>query len=138
MPGYAGSALVVTWIQAAATTVLTGDHKSFTYTPSIKFINEAAGPDTSEKYIANRVDGNATFNANMQSGTGSGGTLTFSTLAEGNIGTLKWQPEGTASGKPYYQIPALSQGYAMSYPYDNMVEITANWQQNGTRAEGTS
>jgi hypothetical protein len=138
MPTYAGSSLVVQWIQAAATTVLTGDHKSMTYTPSINFIDSTAGADANKTYIPGVKDGNATFNANMQSGSSAGGTSTFSTCAEGNLGTLKWYPEGTTAGYPYESIPAYSQGAAKSYPYENVVEVTVNFQQNGAHAEGTA
>ena len=135
MSTYSGSALVVTWIQAAATTVLTGDHKSFTYTPSIDLIDATAGADTNKSYLNGPKDGNATFNSNFQSGTNSGGTVMTATLTEGAIGTIEWQPEGTAVPKPKYSMPAISQGAALSNPYADVSEITVNWQQNGTRAE---
>lgn len=135
MAAYAGSSLVVTWIQAAATTILTGDHKSLTYTPSINFYDQTAGADTHKSYLPGVKDGSLTFNANMQSGTGSGGTLTYSTLTEGNLGTLRFQPEGTSSPNPKIEVPALSQGAQFSYPYDNVVEVTVNFQQNGARSE---
>ena len=138
MAGYAGSSLVVTWIQAAATTTLTGDHKSCSYTPSIGFFDETAGADTNKKYLAGVKDGSVTFNANFQSGTGSGGTAAFSTLTEGNLGTVQIQPEGTASTKPDIKVPSLSQGVSYSYPYDGIVEVTVNWQQTGTRAESAN
>ena len=70
MAGYIGSALVVTWIQSAATTTLTGDHKSFTYTPSINLVDETAGADANKNYLAGVKDGNATYNAVLQSGSG--------------------------------------------------------------------
>ena len=133
MATFAGSSLVVSWKQAAATTTLTGDHKSLTYTPSIKFINSAAGADAQETYIANRKDGAATFNAVFQSGTGSGGTSTFSTVVEGAAGTLEWIPEGTTGGTS--SMPAFSQGAQYSYPFDNVVEVTVNFQQNGARVD---
>ena len=138
MSTYAGSSLVVSWIQAAATTVLTGDHKSLTYTPSINFYDATAGADTHKSYIPGVKDGSATFNANFQSGTVAGGTVTFAVLAEGTPGTLQWQPEGTASTKPKYVIPALAQGPQFSYPYDNVVEVTVNFQQNGARVESAN
>ena len=138
MSTYAGSSLVVTWKQASATTVLTGDHKSLSYTPSINFIDSTAGADANKSYIAGVKDGSLTFNANFQSGTNSGGTVTYAVLAEGAAGTLQWQPEGTAGTKPTYEIPSLSQGAQFSYPYDNVVEVTVNFQQNGARAEAAS
>ena len=138
MSTYAGSSLVVAWIQAAATTILTGDHKGLTYTPSINFIDASAGADTHKSYIPNVKDGSVTFNANFQAGTNSGGTATFSTLTEGNLGTLKWSPEGTVSTKPFSQIPAYAQGPSFNYPYADVVEVTVNFQQNGARVEGTN
>ena len=133
MSTFAGSSLVVTWIQAAATTILTGDHKSLTYTPSIAFIDSTAGADAQKTYIAGVKDGNATFNGVFQSGTGSGGTSTFSTVTEGAAGTLQWIPEGTTGGTS--SMPAFSQGAQYSYPYDNVVEVTVNFQQNGARTD---
>ena len=138
MSAYAGSSLVVTWIQAAATTVLTGDHKSCSYTPSLGLYDQTAGADANKSYIPGVKDGSITFNAIKQSGTGTGGTLTFTTLAEGNIGTVWIQPEGTSSPNPKITIPAISQGVAESWPYDNVCEVTVNWQQNGARSEAAS
>lgn len=135
MSTFAGSSLIVTWIQAAATTTLTGDHKSLSYTPSIAFIDATAGADAQKTYIAGVKDGNATFNAVFQSGTVSGGTSTFSTLTEGAAGTLQYQPEGTSATGGTVSFPAFSQGPAFSYPYDNVVEVTVNFQQNGARTE---
>ena len=135
---FAGSSLVVGWEQSTATTTLTGDHKSVSYTPSINFIDCTAGADANKQYIPGVKDGTWTFNANMQSGTNSGGTTTFSTLAEGNVGTLWVYPEGLTAGKSLYKIPSLSQGVAFSWPYDNVVEVTVNGQQSGARTEGTS
>jgi len=138
MPAFSGSALIVSWLQAAATTILTGDHKSCSYTPSLTLYDQTAGADSNKSYVVGVKDGSITFNAIMQSGTGSGGTLTFSTLTEGNIGTLLINPEGTAAAKPRITIPAIAQGVAQSWPYDNVCETTCNWQQNGPRVEGTN
>ena len=135
---FAGSSLVAQWVQAAATTVITGDHKTFTYTPSINFIDKTAGADGQKSYIPGVKDGTWTFNAVLQAGTDSGGTSTFSALDEGNIGTLVVMPEGTATGKTKYSYPSLSQGAALSIPYDNVVEVTVNGQQNGARVLGTN
>ena len=138
MATYMGSALHISWIQAAATTTLTGDHKSFTYTPSQDYIDASAGADANKTYLPGIKDGNATFNANFQGGTNSGGTTTFATLEEGSLGTVKWSPEGTATTMAYYQIPAYAQGAQLSYPYAGIVEVTVNFQQNGARVEGTN
>jgi len=138
MSCFAGSSLAVAWIQAAATTTLTGDHKSCSYTPSINLIDCTAGADPNKTYIPGVKDGTWTFNANMQSGTGAGGTTAYTTVAEGNVGTLWIYPEGLTAGKSYIAIPSITQGAAYSWPYDNVVEVTVNGQQKGARTEGTT
>ena len=138
MTGLAGSTVVADWIQAAATTTITGDHKGFSYTPSLSMIDESAGADSQKIYLVGVKDGSMTYNAVFQGSDSSGGTTTFSTLAEGNEGTLKWYPNGTAAGRSYFSAKAISQGVGYSYPYDNVVEVTVNWQQSGTRSEGTN
>ena len=135
MSGFHGKNLVATWIQAAATTVLTGDHKSCSLTPSVNLIDETAGADANKQYIVGVKDHTATFNASLQSGSGSGGTATFSTLSTGNIGTLRIEPEGTATTKPRLSLPAISQGVQYSWPYDNLCEVTVNFQGNGALTE---
>lgn len=138
MSAFAGSSLVVAWVQAAATTTLTGDHRSCSYTPSIGLYDQTAGADANKSYIPGVKDGSWTFNAVMQGGTASGGTAAYSTLTEGNIGTIFIYPEGLTVGNTKIAIPSISQGVADSWPYDNVCEVTVNGQQNGARAEGTS
>lgn len=138
MSEYSGSALVVTWIQAAATTVLTGDHQNCTLTPSIDYFEATAGPDANKSYVKGPIDHTATFEALLQSGTGSGGTLTYATLSTGNLGTLQIQPEGTASPKPKISLPAYSNGVAYAFPYNDVVKVTVNFQGNGALAESAN
>ena len=132
MSSYAGSSLVVIWTTSAATTTLTGNHRNFTYTPSMEFIEETAGADTTKKYLASVTDGAASFEAIFEAGTATGGTLTYSTCIIAQVGTLKWMPEGTAGTLPYYSFPGICQGAALAYPYRDVVSVTVNWQQNGT------
>lgn len=138
MSSYAGSSLVVTWTTSAATTTLTGNHRNFTYTPSMEFIEETAGADVTKLYLASVKDGSASFEAVLESGTAAGGTLNYATCTEAQVGTLKWQPEGTAVPKPYSEIPAICQGAAYAYPYRDIVSITVNWQQNGARTDAAN
>jgi len=138
MSEYAGSSLVISWLQAAATTVLSGAHKSLTYTPSINFYDATSGADANKSYIAGVKDGTATFNANLLAGSVAGGTVTYAVVVEGAAGTLQIQPEGTAASKPKISIPALAQGAQFSFPYDNIVEVTVNFQQNGARVDAAN
>jgi len=138
MPSQVGSAWVGLWIQAAATTVLSGDYRTFDYAPKVDLLDESAGADTTHLYIATLKDGSASFGALLQTGAGAGGTAMQAALVEGAVGTLKWSPEGTATTKPLYTMPAISQGASMKYQYAGLTEISVSWQQNGVRVEGTN
>lgn len=138
MADFSGSALVVTWAYGTGTYTLTGDQRTFSYTPSIDLIESTAGADSNKNYISGPKDGQAQFEALMQTGTASTGTAAYSTLTEGNAGTLTWSPEGIATTKTKYSMPAISMGAAFSYPYSDVVSVSVPFQQNGTRTEGTN
>ena len=134
MASYSGSSLVVTWILAASTTTLTGAFKSFSYNPSIDLIEATAGADAFKSYLSGPKSGQASFSANQQSGSTSWGTL----MAEGQVGTLKVSPEGTGAGKQLITIPAISMGCKWNTPYNDVVEVSIDFTQNGTVAHGTN
>ena len=138
MSSIIGSAAVIRWIQAAGTTILSGDYRTFTYTPSIELLDETAGADTNRQRVSYMKDGQAAMTALMQSGSGAGGTAMAAALVEGAVGTLEWNLEGTAAGKVKNYIPAISMGCPVTMPYNNFIELSPTWQQNGTRSEGTN
>jgi len=140
MSAYSGSALVVQWVQIAATTTLTGDHRNFTFSPSISFVDETAGADDHKQYLSGIKDSNATFEAVLQSGTGAGGTAAFAgtILTEGNYGTLLWSPHGTGAGEPLFTWPCYSQGVSYAEPYADVVSVTVSFQGNGVATAGTN
>jgi hypothetical protein len=138
MASFVGSSLVVLWVQASATTSLTGDYRTFNYAPSIELLEETAGADTAKQYVPYMKDGRITFTSLLQATSAVGGTVMTSTLTEGNIGTIKFSPEGTAAGKSLYTIPAISMGAALNIQYNNFTEVSVEWQQNGPRVEGTN
>ncbi|MFA5208300.1 MAG: hypothetical protein WC428_06685 [Candidatus Paceibacterota bacterium] len=131
---YSGSALVVSWNG----TVISGNQTTFDYTPTVDLYDQTSGADTHKKHLAGVKDSSASMSAYIQSGTNTGGTSLYSILAEGTPGTLKWQPEGTAAGKPYYSELAISNGVGFSYPYNNTVVASVSWQGDGARTEGTN
>ncbi|MFA5153246.1 MAG: hypothetical protein WC554_11845 [Clostridia bacterium] len=135
---YSGSALVVTWFQGSGTNIISGDQTTFDYTPSIDLIDQTSGADSNKKYINGVKDGQVSMSSYFQSGTNLRGTATWATLTEGLAGTLMWQPEGTATTKPKYTIPAISKGVGFSHPYADKVTASISFQQNGTRVEGTN
>ena len=138
MAGYTGGSMDIKWMHSAGTTSLSGDYRSLDYTPSIDMVDQSAGADTNKTYITALKDGRVSLTAVFQGGSVAGGTVMANVLAEGNGGTLIWSPEGTAATKPKYTIPAISMGPAFSYPYNDLVVLTCDFQQNGARTEGTN
>ncbi len=139
MSEYSGSALVVTWTTPTGTTILSGNQRSFSYTPSINLIDATSGSDANKNYITGVKDGSAAFEALLQAGSGTGGTASYSIeCVEGKSGTLQWQPEGTATSKPKYSMPAICMGASYSYPYEDVVTVSVPFQQNGARVDGTN
>lgn len=138
MADYSGSALSVIWNYGTGSYTLTGDQRNFSYTPSIDLIETTAGADANKNYISGPKDGQAQFEALMQAGTSTTGTAIYSTLTEGNSGTLVWSPEGAVATKPKYTMPAISMGVSYGYPYADAVPVSVSFQQNGARVEGTN
>lgn len=132
MPAYMGSSLYVAWIYSGGTVALAGDFRTCTYTPSVNLVQETAGADAAASYLAGAKDGAISMTIVQQ----ASGTALFTALAEGTSGTVIIAPEGTASGKQKMTIPAISQGCPWSQPYDNIVELSPAWQQNGARTDG--
>lgn len=132
MTAYAGSALSVQWISTGGTTVLTGDFRTFTYTPTTDFIDATAGSDTFRQRIPSFSDATAKFTAVQQ----AGGTALVNALAEKTYGTVIVGPEGTVTGKQKMSFAAYSGGVQYSIPFDDIVEITITFQQDGARTDG--
>ena len=129
-----GKDLILSWIHSGGTVVLSGDYTQFTDTPSVELLDESAGADEYRAYIARLKDSTYSLSARYQ----SAGSALVNSLAAGNLGTLIYHPEGTASGKPKKTIPAISQGAAVNYPYANLVEISVTFQGNGAPTDATN
>jgi len=134
MAGLSGSALYVQWITSNGTTTLTGDHTSFSYTPSIEMYDETGGADPALQYITGRVGGQAVLNCNGQAADGS---ALAAQLWEGKYGTLTWGEQGSGTTKPKHSAGFYCTGMVPTYPYNNIITYTANFQQNGVRTDGT-
>lgn len=136
---YAGSSLVCNWTSGTASIALAGDFRTVSYTPSLAFYDATSGSDTAVKRITGLADGAAAVSGVMgTSGPAGLGTSGFTFLKEGAVGTLKIQPEGTATGKPSISVPCLSLGIKWNIPYNNVVEYSVDFQQNSARTDGTN
>jgi hypothetical protein len=128
-----GSAAHLQWITSSATLTLNTDYRSFNTNETMGLIEETAGADTAKKFINSYPDGDASFQGLYQ----VGGTAIFTSCAGGQLGTLKYAPDGSVAGSICITIPAISKGVKMNSAYNNTVEVSVDWQQNGARSYGT-
>lgn len=127
MAAFSGSAMYLAWIWTGGTLVLNTDFRQFDWTPTLSLIDSTAGADTFREYIGGIGEGgDISLSMVMQ----ASGTATIAALARGNVGTILYGPEGTATNKPKSTIPAISKGPAYSQPYDDIVEFKVSWQQS--------
>jgi hypothetical protein len=137
MPAYNGKALVCSWVHSAGTVVMEGKYRNADYKPAVDLLDQSGGADTNKSYIADLKDGTWSVSGLLMSGTGVGGTLMTTPMVEGAVGTLIVGPEGTAAGKFKITTPCVSLGVATKLVYNALTEYAAEFQQNGTRVEGT-
>lgn len=133
MAEYAGSAAYIAWIYSGGTVTLHGDFRTFNWAPTLNWIDATAGSDTYETLLASYGTG-AEFSCSLVAQTG--GTALVTALARQTAGTVEYGPAGTAAGEVKYLIPATSSGPQWNEPFNDVVEITANWRQ--TSAETPS
>lgn len=132
-----GSAVVIRWMWGSTGTILLNtDYQSFDYSPSIEQLDDTAGNDTARTYIQGFKSGVANYSGYLQQGSAP---TWGSALIEGQVGTLEWNPEGTAAGKIKQTIPAFcTSGFKTSAPFDRQISVSLSWQQNGSRTDGTN
>ena len=127
MAAFSGSAMYLGWVWSGGTVTLHGDFRQFDWTPSLALIESTAGADTFREFLPGIGEGGAiSLSMVMQ----AGGTALIAALARGNVGTLLYGPEGTATNKPKSTIPAISKGPAYSQPYNDVVEFKVEWNQS--------
>lgn len=138
MTEYIGSAIVVSWIHSSGTATISGDYTNFTWNDTGNQVEVTAGADANVKRLTTTKDFTASMDAYFQGGTDTGGTATFNLLYANAIGTLQWQPEGTAGTKPKFSIPAICNGRNMSHPYNDKVTVSVSWNGNGALTESAN
>ena len=130
MPEYTGSSLVCNFIYSGGTVALNSDYRTIEATKTIGLVQATAGADTSHSYLATVKDGTYKWSGVAQ----TAGTILETALVAGNSGTLVVQREGTVTGKPKETCAVICLGANFTYPYDNVVEITCEFQANGAAA----
>lgn len=135
MAEYAGSAAVLQWVYPSGTVNLHADMRTFDWTPTLNFIDATAGQDTYENLLPSYgVGGDFSCELLAQ----SDGTTLAAALDRSTKGSVLYYPEGTASGKLKYTIPAYSQGPQWSSPFDDVTTVTSNWRQYAAETRGTA
>src|SRR5690348_16439437 len=99
MTQYTGSALVVTF----AGTIISTRQRSLKTKKESDMADQTAGADTSKSYLPTLKDGDAELEVLDQAG-GTAATDVYNLCEPGSSGTLLWQPEGTATGKPKHTV----------------------------------
>ena len=134
MAEYAGSAMVLRWVTTAGTTLLNTDFRTFTWTPTLNWIDATAGADTYEVLLPSYGVG-AEIPITMVAQ--SAGSALVTALARQTAGSLVYYPGGTAAGQVYYTIPATSAGPQWSSPFNDVTTITASFRQTSVETVGT-
>ena len=122
MATYTGKALVLTF----AGTALEADYRSFEPNFSMGLEDASAGSDAGVTRLTTLKDGSASLTMRGV----AGGTATLALLTEGAGGTLTWQPEGTAVGKPKGSVYAIVESLSESLGYNSVTEWSVTFQQN--------
>lgn len=133
MAEFSGSAMVLQWISAGGTTTLSGDYRRFNFPPAKDLSETTAGSDAGRTDIATVWNFTCELTAVMQ----TGGTAVEDVLLPGTQGTMICGPEGTASGKRKYTIPAMSMGANFNFQYDQVVEMVCSFKSQGAPTFGT-
>ena len=131
MSEYAGSAMSLDWIYSGGTVGLEADYRTFNWAPTLNYIDATAGQDTFEVLLDSFGTGpeiTCTLVAQAD------GTALLTALARQTAGSLVYGPEGTATGKTKYTIPATSAGPQWSQVFNDVTEITAQWRQTSVEA----
>ena len=132
MAEFTGKNLAASFIYSGGTIDLAADYRSLSKAPSVGLVDASAGSDADRTYLTTLKDGTYSWGGVAQ----EIGTALRAALVEGTHGTLEIGEEGTAIGNPKETVPVISMGAQYNIPYDNVVEISCQFQKNGARVEG--
>lgn len=135
MAAIAGTSAYILWCYSGGSIALNTDFRTFTWSPTLEFIDSSAGADTFKEYITGiGVPGD--FSVEMVYQGTSNNTITTN-LAQGSAGSLIYGPEGSTAGRIKFTIPATSKGLQWSQPYQDVITMTGSWQQTAQHTQGT-
>ena len=123
----AGPTAILTWTTSAGTFNLAADYRTFSWNPSIDYVETSAGSDTQKGRLTALKD--ATANVTLVGQTS--GTAIVAALQPGQAGTLIFGPEGTATNKRKITFPAYADGAVTDAPYADIVTLTCGFTGGG-------
>ena len=133
MARYSGKNLYIEWIDDSGTLVLSGDYRTLEIPESADEIDASAGSDTRKVTLAGQVSATWTLELlPLESGT-----ALFERVAPQNTGTLRWSPEGTASGKQQKYAAATILGRSETFGYNSVTTLRLNGSLTSDSTLGT-
>lgn len=134
MPEYAGSAMYLGWKHSGGTVTMQTNARTFSWAPTMNFIDATAGADTYEVLLTSYGTGGE-FSVETLAQTA--GTALAAALDRGKKGTVIYGPYGNTAGNLRYLIPSYSTGPQWSSPFNDVTTLTANWRQYAAETRGT-
>ena len=127
---YRGTATVVEWIYAGGTTLLTAESRAFEVNQQANQIDVTVRSDTAKAFLTDFPAITVSLDGLDTTGTATTSQL-WNTLNIGDTGTVRYSPEGTATGNRKHTLPAIVKTKTYSSPYDGAVTWKLEWDSNG-------
>lgn len=122
----AGPTMVANWVTSSGTTTLAPDYRTLSIKTTVDVIDATAGADTSRVKMFGMQD----ITVDMAQVLQAGGTANVAALATGTQGTLTVQPEGTATGKSKFVVPAFVTS-SYEFPYNDIATVALTFNGMG-------
>ncbi len=136
MARYTGKDLYVAFTPDGGTLVdLSGDYRELSVEEEANLADVTAGNDTHENSVATTNKGSAKLS--MLDESGSSGSTIRAAIKQGTKGTLEWGPEGHSTGDVKMSATAIVKKRSLKYPYDDAVELEAEFELQDDVTEGT-
>lgn len=127
MARYVGRDLVVQWITTAGTTNVSADFRTLETSEETESADASAGTGLHKYFIPTMKNTTISYSFLDQ----QDGTANWNAVAPQTAGTLIWSPEGTATNKSKFTTTdVFVVNRNRTNPYDNVVEITVEFQSN--------
>lgn len=135
---YKGSALVIEWMPSTGGTIdLTADSRTVQVQEQSQRLDVTTRGDSAKAFLNETPEITVTAGGLDGSGTANSSHY-WDTIYSGDSGTIRWSPEGTATGYRKKTLAARVNTKSFNSPYDNAAEWTIEFASNGgTVVNGT-